>query len=46
MILMREKFQDSKGVIRICIFQKENRQYNGKRKKDENSNNDLQNTEN
>ena len=43
---MREKFEDTKGVIRICIlvFRKENRQYNGKRKKDEKSYNDLQNT--
>jgi hypothetical protein len=34
MILMREKFEDTKGLIRICIFQKENRQYNGKRRTD------------
>jgi hypothetical protein len=35
-------FEDTKGVIRICILKK-NRQHNGQKKKDKRTNNDLQN---
>jgi hypothetical protein len=35
-------FEDTKGVIRICILKK-NRQHNGQKKKYKRINNDLQN---
>ena len=38
----REKFEYTKGVIRICISKNEI-QYNGQMKKDKRTNNDLQN---
>jgi hypothetical protein len=38
----KEEFEDTKGVIRICISKK-NRQYNGQKKKCKKINNDLQN---
>ena len=37
----QEEFEDTKGVIRICISK--NRQHNGQKKKYKGSNNDLQN---
>jgi hypothetical protein len=37
-----EEFEDTKGVIRICILKK-NRQRNVQKKKDKRTNNDLQN---
>jgi hypothetical protein len=37
-----EEFEDTKGVIRICISKK-NRQRNDQKKKDKRTNNDLQN---
>jgi hypothetical protein len=37
-----EEFEDTKGVIRICISKK-NRQPNGQKKKEKRTNNDLQN---
>ena len=37
-----EEFEDTKGVIRICISKK-NRQHNGQKKKNKRTNNDLQN---
>ena len=37
-----EEFEDTKGVIIICISKKE-RQHNGQEKKDRRTNNDLQN---
>jgi hypothetical protein len=37
-----EEFEDTKGVIRICISKK-NRQHNGQKKKYNGTNNDLQN---
>ena len=37
----KEEFEDSKGVIRICILKKD-RQHNGQKKKDKRTNNDLQ----
>jgi hypothetical protein len=37
-----EEFEDTKGVIRICISKK-NRQHNGQKKKDKRTNNNLQN---
>ncbi len=40
--LVQEKFEDTKGVIRICKSKK-NRQHNGQKKKYKRSNNDLQN---
>ena len=39
---MYEEFEDTKGVIRICISKK-NRQHNGQKKKYKRTNNDLQN---
>ena len=42
MFCMQEKFEDTKGVIRIRILKK-NRQHNGQKKKDKWTNNDLQN---
>jgi hypothetical protein len=36
------EFEDTKGVIRICISKK-NRQHNGQKKKYKRTNNDLQN---
>ena len=39
---VKEEFEDTKGVIRICISQK-NRQHNGQKKKYKRTNNDLQN---
>jgi hypothetical protein len=41
-ITMLEEFEDTKGVIRISKSKK-NRQYNGQKKKDRRTNNDLQN---
>jgi hypothetical protein len=38
----QEEFEDTKGVIRICISKK-NRQHNGQKKKYNGTNNDLQN---
>ena len=43
MVRNSEKFEDSKGVIR-CRKSKKERQYNGHKKKNEWTNNDLQNT--
>ena len=43
MVRNSEKFEDSKGVIR-CRKSKKERKYNGHKKKDEWTNNDLQNT--
>jgi len=40
--MMEVEFEDTKGVIRIHISQK-NRQYNGQKKKYKRTNNDLQN---
>ena len=40
--LYEEEFEDTKGVIRICILKK-NRQHNGQKKKYKRRNNDLQN---
>jgi len=37
-----EKFEDTKGVVRIRKSKK-NRQHNGQKKKDKRTNNDLQN---
>jgi hypothetical protein len=42
MVQCQEEFEDTKGVIRICIS-KRNRQHNGQKKKDKRTNNDLQN---
>ena len=42
-IPVQEKFEDTKGVIRIRKSKK-NRQHNGQKKKDKGTNNDLQNT--
>ena len=39
---MKEEFEDTKGAIRIRISKK-NRQYNGQKKKQKRTNNDLQN---
>jgi ribosomal protein S6 len=39
---MQAEFEDTKGVIRICISKK-NRQHNGQKKKYKRTNNDLQN---
>jgi hypothetical protein len=39
--LATEEFEDTKGVIRICILKK-NRQHNGQKKKYKRTNNDLQ----
>ena len=41
-MLMKEAFEDTKGVIRIHI-PKKNRQHNGQKKKYKRANNDLQN---
>jgi hypothetical protein len=41
--LLLKKFENTKGVIRSCKSTKD-RQYNGQKKKDERTNNDLQNT--
>jgi len=38
---IQEEFEDTTGVIRICI--PKNRQHNGKKKKYKRTNNDLQN---
>ena len=42
---MYEEFEDTKGVIRICITKKnnwkKNRQHNGQKKKDKRTNNYL-----
>ena len=43
LFLCYEEFEDTKGVFRICKWEK-NRQYNDQMKKDENANNVLQNT--
>ena len=40
--LYKEEFEDTKGVIRICISKK-SRQHNGPKKKDKRTNNDIQN---
>jgi len=39
---MREEFEDTKGIIRICIS-KRNRQSNGQKKEYKRTNNDPQN---
>jgi len=39
---MYEKFTNTKGIIRSRKFKK-NKQYNGQKKKDKRTNNDLQN---
>ena len=39
----QEEFEDTKGVIRIRKWKKD-RQYNGQKKKDKGTNNNLQNT--
>jgi hypothetical protein len=39
--IIYEKFEDTKGVIRICKLK--NRQHNGQKIKDKRTNNDLQN---
>ena len=39
---LQEEFEDTKGVIRICISKK-NRQHNGQKKKYKRTNNDQQN---
>ena len=41
-IFLQEEFEDTKGVIRICISKK-NRQHNCQKKKYKRTNNDLQN---
>jgi len=41
--VFQEEFEDTKGVIR-SRKSKKNRQYNGQKKKDKRTNNDLQNT--
>ena len=41
-MLLEEEFEDTKGVIRIRISKK-NRQHSGQKKKDKETNNDLQN---
>ena len=41
-IFLQEEFEDSKGVIRICISKK-NKQHNCQKKKYKRTNNDLQN---
>ena len=40
MVQCQEEFEDTKGVIRICIS-KRNRQHNGQKKKYKRTNNDL-----
>jgi len=40
--VLKEKFEDIKGVIRSC--KSKDRQYNVKKKKNKRTNNDLQNT--
>jgi len=42
LLVMKGEFIDTKGVIRICISEK-NRQHNDKKKKYKRTNNDLQN---
>ena len=42
-VVLEEKLEDTKGVIRIR--KSENRQHNGQMKKDKRTNNDLQNIE-
>ena len=37
------EFEDTKGVIRICVSKKKKRQHNGQKKKYIRTNNDLQN---
>ena len=39
--LLEEKFEDTKDVIRSC--ESKDREHNGRKKKDERTNNDLQN---
>ena len=39
---LREEFEDTKEVIRMC--KSKDRQYNGKKKEDKRRNNNLQNT--
>jgi hypothetical protein len=39
--IIKEEFEDTKGVIRICISK--NRQHKGQKKKYKRTNNDLQN---
>ena len=43
MLPSEEKFEDTKGIIRIRISKKKNRQQNGQKKKYNRTNNDLQN---
>ena len=42
--MMKEEFEDTKGVIRIYISKK-NKQHNGQQKNYKRTNNDLQNTD-
>jgi len=39
---VEEKYEDTKGIIRICKLR--DRQYNSQKKKDKKTNNDLKNT--
>ena len=41
MDILKEEFENTKGVIRI--LKSKNRQHNGQKKKDKSTNNDLQN---
>jgi hypothetical protein len=41
-LIVKEEFENTKEVIRICISKK-NRQHNGQKKKYKRTNNDLQN---
>jgi len=41
-LVLQEEIEDIKGAIRICISKK-SRQHNGQKKKDKETNNDLQN---
>ena len=40
--MLREEFEDTKGVIRICKSKKDNRQHNDQKKTDKRTNNDVQ----
>ena len=39
--VIKEEFEDNKGVIRICKSKKD-KQHNGQKEKDKSTNNDLQ----
>ena len=43
LISQYEEFEDTKGVIIVIIRKSKNRQRNGQKKKDERTNNDLEN---